>query len=606
LGGGRAAEVAGAIDAPFPKLLVANRGEIAVRIIQACRELGVRTVAVYSEADVDALHVALADEAYPIGPAPSAASYLQIERLINVALQAEARAVHPGYGFLAENSGFARACLNAGLVFVGPTPEAMDAMGGKIPARRLAQSEDVPVVPGESAGIETIEHAMAVAARVGYPLAIKASAGGGGRGLKVVQDPGELETALGSARREGQAYFGDPTVFIERYVAQPRHIEVQVLADNHGNAVSLGQRDCSVQRHHQKLIEEAPALIPARLAAAMDAAALRLVRRIGYSGAGTLEFLLDGDDFYFLEMNTRIQVEHTVTEMVTGIDLVQAQIRIAAGEPLWFSQADVRMQGHAIQCRINAEDPTRDFRPAPSTIRAFRAPSGAGVRLDSAVYPGYTIPPHYDSLIAKLITWAESREAARRRMLRALDEFVLEGPPTTIPFHRLALAQPEFIAARATTGFVSRLDLAALDTSQRTLPGAATVAVAASPSENGGTAQVGASRRFQVRVEGKPFLVEVAEVRAGPGRNGRGREKRGSGAQVDGTVSSPMHGVVIRVPVSEGQRVEQGAVVCVVEAMKMENEIVAPHAGVVSGITVKAGDTVDVGTLLLRITASPS
>jgi acetyl-CoA/propionyl-CoA carboxylase biotin carboxyl carrier protein len=589
------------IDAPFPKLLVANRGEIAVRIIQACRELGVQTVAVFSEADADALHVALADEAYPIGPAPSAASYLQIERLINVALDSGAQAVHPGYGFLAENSGFARACMNAGLIFVGPTPEAMDAMGGKIPARRLAQMEDVPVVPGESTGIETVEHALAVAARVGYPLAIKASAGGGGRGLKVVQSPEELEPALASARREGQAYFGDPTVFIERYIAQPRHIEVQVLADNHGNAVSLGQRDCSVQRHHQKLIEEAPALIPARLAAAMDAAALRLVRRIGYSGAGTLEFLVDGDDFYFLEMNTRIQVEHTVTEMVTGIDLVQAQIRIAAGEPLWFEQDDVRVEGHAIQCRINAEDPTHDFRPTPSTIRAFRPPSGAGIRLDSAVYTGYTIPPHYDSLIAKLIAWAPSREAARRRMLRALDEFVLEGPPTTIPFHRLALEQPAFIAGHATTGFVARLDLAALDIHQRSLPITTVAPATAAPADGSTAPSLAQARRFQVRVEGKPFLVEVAEVRAAPGRASRSREKRGSDAQTDGTVISPMHGVVVRVPVAEGQQVEQGDVVCVVEAMKMENEIVAPHAGAVTDIAVKVGDTVDSGTLILRI-----
>ena len=430
-----------------------------MRIIQACRELGIASVAVYSDADADSLHALLADEAYPIGPPPVAASYLDVERILAVARACGAQAVHPGYGFLAENASFAAACLAAGLIFVGPSPRAMEAMGGKIPARRLAEAVGVPVVPGESAAIERLEQAEAIAGRVGYPLAIKASAGGGGRGLKVVREAAELPAALEAARREGQAYFADPTVFIERYLAEPRHVEVQILADNYGHAVSLGQRDCSVQRSHQKLIEEAPALLTEGLSEAMDAAALRLVEEIGYSGAGTLEFLVEGDSFYFLEMNTRIQVEHTVTEMVTGVDLVQAQLRIAAGEALWFGQDDVVSRGHAIECRINAEDPAQGFRPAPTRIDAYRPPSGNGIRVDSHCYAGYTIPPHYDSMIGKLIVWGEDRETARRRMLRALDEFVLEGPPTTIPFHQLALNQPEFIAACASTGFVARLDL---------------------------------------------------------------------------------------------------------------------------------------------------
>ncbi|MDB5077569.1 MAG: acetyl-CoA carboxylase, biotin carboxylase [Chloroflexi bacterium] len=586
--------------APFHKVLIANRGEIAVRVIQACRELGIQTVAVYSEADTDAMHVLLADEAYLVGPAAAAASYLNIERILEVAQESGAEAIHPGYGFLAENSAFVRACIAAGIVFIGPPPEAMEAMGGKISARQLAETLGVPVVPGESAAIENEDHAHAVANRVGYPLAIKASAGGGGRGLKVVREPGELPAALESAQREGQAYFKDATVFIERYVQEPRHVEVQILADAAGNVVSLGQRDCSVQRQHQKLIEEAPANIPAAMSQAMDAAATRLVAGIGYSGAGTLEFLVDGDDFYFLEMNTRIQVEHTVTEMVTGIDLVQAQIRVAAGEPLWLTNEDIVIQGHAIECRINAEDPAQGFRPAPAQVTAFRAPTGYGIRLDSAVYPGYTIPSHYDSMVAKLIAWAEDRDASRKRMLRALDEMILQGPPTTIPFHQLALQHPDFVAGTATTGFVSRLDMTALAGTQRALPATATIAATPNGDQSDGHG-VKDLRTFQVRVEGKPYTVEVGEVVALSGKAARSnRGKRHSGA-TDGAVTSPMHGVVIRVPVEVGAVVERGTVVCVIEAMKMENEILAPHDGTIADIEVKAGDTVDVGASLLRV-----
>jgi len=584
-------------EPPFRKVLIANRGEIAVRIIQACRELGIASVAVYSEADADSLHVLLADEAYPIGPPPAASSYLDGERILAAARTSGAEAVHPGYGFLAENAAFAAACLDAGLIFVGPSPGAMEAMGGKIPARRLAEAAGVPVVPGESTAIERLEQAEAVAERVGYPLAIKASAGGGGRGLKVVRSAAELPAALDAARREGQAYFADPTVFIERYLAEPRHVEVQILADNYGHAISLGQRDCSVQRSHQKLIEEAPALLQDRLREEMDAAALRLVGQIQYSGAGTLEFLVEDDRFYFLEMNTRIQVEHTVTEMVTGIDLVQAQLRIAAGEALWFGQDDIVCRGHAIECRINAEDPSQGFRPAPARITAYRPPGGNGIRVDSHCYADYTIPPHYDSMIGKLIAWGEDREMARRRMLRALEEFVLEGPPTTIPFHQLALSQPEFVAARASTGFVARLDLSALPGYvSRTLPAAVRSAVPAAalpqPISSGG-------RRFQVQVDGQPFIVDIAEERGGTQpRRGRSRDTATVAA---GAVTSPMHGVVIRVPVEEGQQVERGAVVCVVEAMKMENEVLAPQDGTVRGILVQTGDTVDAGVLLLEI-----
>ena len=586
---------------PFRSLLIANRGEIAVRIIQACRELGIATVAIYSEADAEALHVLLADRAYAVGPAPASLSYLNIARIVEVARESGAEAIHPGYGFLAEHAGFARACLEAGLTFVGPPPQAMEAMGGKIPARQLAERAGVPVVPGESAAIESVAQAESVAARVGYPLAIKASAGGGGRGLKVVGGPEELAAALEAARREGQAYFGDPTVFIERYVAEPRHVEVQILADAYGAVVSLGQRDCSVQRQHQKLIEEAPAPVGERLRAALDAAAVRLASGIGYTGAGTLEFLVDGEDFYFLEMNTRIQVEHTVTEMVTGIDLVQAQIRIAAGEPLWFGQEEVQLSGHAIECRINAEDPAQGFRPAPSTVRQYRPPTGPGIRLDSALYPGYTIPPHYDSMVAKLIAWGETRELARRRMLRALAEFAVEGPPTTIPFHRMALAHPDFVAGRASTGFVGRLDLTQLPGGGLVLPATARQS---EPAASVPELPTGPVRRFQVAVNGARYRVELAEERAGGGGARERARSGGGGAGGDGAISSPMHGVVIRVPVAEGEAVERGAVLCVIEAMKMENEILAPQAGTVASLAVAPGDTVDAGMPLLRLVAA--
>jgi acetyl-CoA/propionyl-CoA carboxylase biotin carboxyl carrier protein len=587
-------------EASLRKVLIANRGEIALRIIQACRELGIANVAVFSEVDADALHVALADEAYPIGPPPAAESYLNIERLLAVAMQSGAEAVHPGYGFLAENSHFARACLDAGLVFVGPPPEAMEAMGGKIPARRRAEAAGVPVVPGDSVAIESLAQAAEIAGRIGFPLAIKASAGGGGRGLKVVRSPEELPSALESAQREGQAYFKDPTVFIERYIAEPRHVETQVLCDMHGNAVSLGQRDCSVQRHHQKLIEEAPALIPEAMRQAMDAASLRLVMEIGYVSAGTLEFLVDGDRFYFLEMNTRIQVEHTVTEMITGVDLVQAQLRIAAGEPLWFRQEDVLVRGHAIQCRINAEDPRHGFRPAPAQVRSYRPPSGAGIRIDSAVYPGYAIPAHYDSMVAKLIAHGENREMARWRMLRALDEFVLDGPPSTIPFHIAAVQQPEFVEGRATTGMVARMDVQALPEHARHLPGPVPEPAPAVESNGAG----GQARRFTVRLDGASYTVEVAELGRQVGAGRRDRSRRASQIQADGLVTSPMHGVVIRVPVEAGSQVEQGTVVCVIEAMKMENEVLAPHQGTVADLTVKVGDTVDAGTTLMRVHAA--
>lgn len=588
---GQEANVSDAHGWPFSKVLIANRGEIAVRVIQACREIGLATVAVYSEADRDALHVLLADEAREIGPAPAAQSYLDIPRIIATALETGAGAVHPGYGFLSENASFARACLEAGLIFVGPSPESMDAVGGKIAARSLAERLGIPVVPGETAALENAEQAAVVAGRVGYPVAIKASAGGGGRGLKVVSSPDDLAAALESAQREGAAYFADPMVFLERYVSAPRHIEVQLAGDAQGAVVAVGTRDCSVQRNHQKLIEEGPAPLDTELASRIMGDAVRLAREIGYTGAGTAEFLVSGNDYYFLEMNTRIQVEHTVTEEVSGVDLVKMQLRVAAGEPLGFTQDDCLPRGHAIECRINAENAAAKFRPGPGLVTRYRPPTGPGIRLDSAVYQGYTIPSTYDSMVAKLIAYGRDRDEAIRRMVRALDQFDIAGVPTTIPFHRHVMTDPLFVAGAVPTTYVSGLDLSDLPryTPETVAPVAVSTTVEAA----------GSGEEFVVAVDGKNFNVRVASARA-QSRSRRGPRGRG-GPEADGAVLSPMHGVVLRVAVEEGQQVEEGALLMIVEAMKMENEIIAPRTGTISALTVTAGATVDVGATLATI-----
>lgn len=437
----------------FRRVLIANRGEIAVRIIRACRELGIQAVVVYSEADAEALHVELADEAVCIGPPQPAQSYLNIERIIEAAKRVGAEAVHPGYGFLAENADFARACAEQGLTFIGPGPEAIRVMGLKAEARRVAVDAGVPVVPGSEGTVRDGAEAAEVARRIGYPLLIKAHAGGGGRGIRVVRHEEELSAALAAAGREAGAAFGNSEVYLERYVEEPRHVEVQILADRHGNVVHLGERECSVQRRRQKIIEEAPspALTP-ELRRAMTDAALRIARAIGYVNAGTVEFILDREgNFYFIEMNTRIQVEHPVTEMITGIDIVKLQLAIASGEPLPFRQEDVEFHGWALECRITAEDPERSFLPWPGTITAFRAPSGPGVRVDEGVQSGHKVHPYYDSLLAKVITWGQDREEARRRMLRALHEFRIEGVRTIIKLHQRILSDPRFIAGNVHT-----------------------------------------------------------------------------------------------------------------------------------------------------------
>jgi acetyl-CoA carboxylase, biotin carboxylase subunit len=441
------------------KVLVANRGEIAVRVIRACRERGLATVAVYSEADREALHVLMADEAYEIGPPPAGDSYLRIERLVEVARGAGADAVHPGYGFLAENAAFAEACRSGGLIFVGPPPAAIRAMGDKTAARRLARDLGVPMVPGTVEPVTSEEEARAAARQIGLPVMIKAALGGGGKGMRLVQHETQLADALRLARAEAQGAFGDAAVYLERYVAEPRHIEIQILADTHGAVVHLGERECSIQRRHQKLVEECPSpCVDATLRARMGEAACRLARAAGYQNAGTVEFLVDAErNFYFLEMNTRLQVEHPVTEMVTGIDLVREQLRVAAGEPLGYTQGDIAWRGAAIECRINAEDPFAGWLPSPGTITGLRSPAGPWVREDAGAYEGYTVPRYYDTLLSKLIVWGPDRPAAIARMARALAEYKVAGVRTTIPVLKHIVAHDDFRAGRLSTAFLERV-----------------------------------------------------------------------------------------------------------------------------------------------------
>jgi acetyl-CoA carboxylase biotin carboxylase subunit len=444
----------------FHKVLIANRGEIALRIIRACKELGIKTVAVYSTADSESLHVKLADESVCIGPASSLQSYLNINAIISAAELTDAEAIHPGYGFLSENAAFAEICENCGITFIGPTSESMRIMGDKISARQAVIKENVPILPGTKEGVHDVNEAVKIAKKIGFPVIIKATAGGGGRGMKIVHSPAALPNAFATARAEAQAGFGNPEVYIEKYCENPRHVEIQILGDKHGNVIHLGERDCSIQRRHQKLIEEAPSTVSTpELRKAMGEAAVRAAKAVGYSSAGTMEFLVDKENnFFFMEMNTRIQVEHPVTEMVTGVDIVREQIRCAAGVKLRYKQSDIKINGHAIECRINAEDPFK-FTPCPGKITSYHTPGGLGVRVDSFVYDQYVVLPHYDSLIAKLIVHAETREDAIRRMARALDEYIVEGIKTTIPFHKRIMANKDFIEGNIDTSFLERLVL---------------------------------------------------------------------------------------------------------------------------------------------------
>ncbi|HEY6873883.1 MAG TPA: acetyl-CoA carboxylase biotin carboxylase subunit [Geobacteraceae bacterium] len=441
----------------FHKILIANRGEIALRIIRACKELGIKTVAVYSTADSESLHVRLADESVCIGPPASLQSYLNINAIIAAAELTDAEAIHPGYGFLSENAAFAEICENCGITFIGPSSESMRLMGDKISARQAVIKEDVPILPGTKEGVKDVNEAIKIAKKIGFPVIIKATAGGGGRGMKIVHSPAALPNAFATARAEAQAGFGNPEVYIEKYCENPRHVEIQILGDKHGNVIHLGERDCSIQRRHQKIIEEAPSTVSTpELRTAMGAAAVRAAKAVGYSSAGTMEFLVDKhNNFYFMEMNTRVQVEHPVTEMVTGVDIIREQIRSAAGLKLRYTQSDIKINGHAIECRINAEDPVK-FTPSPGKITAYHTPGGPGVRVDSFVYDQYTVLPHYDSLIAKLVVHADTREAAIKRMARALDEYIIEGIKTTIPLHKAIMANKDFIEGNIDTSFLER------------------------------------------------------------------------------------------------------------------------------------------------------
>jgi acetyl-CoA/propionyl-CoA carboxylase, biotin carboxylase, biotin carboxyl carrier protein len=570
----------------FSKVLVANRGEIAIRVFRTLRELGIGSVAVYSDADRFARHAAYADEAYSVG------GYLDPEELAAVAVRASAEAVHPGYGFLAENAGFARACEAAGLVWVGPPAEAIELMGTKTVARETMRAAGVPIVPGTTDPIGSAEDVVRLGEELGYPLIVKAVAGGGGKGMKLVHSAEEAERAFESAGREGQAFFANAGVYVERYLVDPRHVEVQVLADAHGNVVHLGERDCTIQRRHQKLVEETPSpAVGEELRARIGAIAVDAARAAGYRSAGTIEGLLSAEgDYYFMEMNTRIQVEHTVTEAVTGIDLVREQLRIAAGEALSWTQDAIQFWGHAIECRINAEDVAAGFMPAPGTITVYREPAGPGVRVDSGVAAGSEISPLYDPMIAKLIVHDVDREHARRRMLRALDEFELGGVKTLLGFHRALLRHPCFVDGATCHGLVESDELAAAAAELERAPAGEAAALNGRVRERVTQVEVD-GRRFDVKVlEPEPPWVELAHRRA--------ERRRTRGGAADEEVVSPMQGTVIAVKVAVGDEVRAGQVVCVVEAMKMENEIVAHRDGVVSALGVEAGQAVRNGDLI--------
>jgi len=580
----------------FRKVLIANRGEIAVRILRACRELDIPAVAVYSDADREGAHVAMADEAYRIGPAPAPQSYLNADRIFEVARDAGCDAVHPGYGFFAENAAFARRCAAEGLTFIGPSPHAIERMGGKLAARQAAQAAKMPIVPGSLEPVTSAAEAQKLAKKFGFPIALKAAAGGGGKGLKVAHDASEVEQALALAAKEGVTYFSDATVYVERYLSRPKHVEVQVLGDKHGSVVHLGERECSLQRRHQKLVEETPAGIGERVRHKLHAAAVRLAQSIGYDSAGTIECLVEGDEFYFLEMNTRIQVEHTVTEATWGVDLVKAQIRIAAGEQLWLSQEALSPRGHAIECRINAEAPADGFRPSAGRITKYAAPAGPGVRVDGAAYAGWVMPQEYDSLLAKLVAWGEDREDARRRMLRALGEFAVEGVDTTIPLFRALLADPLFVR-----GHYATPDLESFVRERFPKKGSPPSSTA-EPREAPRTVVVEVNeKRFEVRVYG----LAGDAVTLDPPASTRGRSAKFRAPKkvaIDGrSVPAPMHGIVAEMRVWPGDVVRDGQVVAIIEAMKMMNEVVAHQSGTVMSVDAKVGDTVESGAPLVTL-----
>jgi acetyl-CoA/propionyl-CoA carboxylase, biotin carboxylase, biotin carboxyl carrier protein len=592
----------------FRKVLIANRGEIAVRVLRTCRELGIATVAVYSELDRDALHVRLADEAWALGGSTAAESYLNTDAILEAIRSSGAEAVHPGYGFFSENADFARAITAEGVAFVGPPPEAIEVMGDKISARLAAERGGVAGVPGRSEPLANPDELIAFGEEVGWPVAVKAAYGGGGRGMKVVGSAAEAAAAMESAQREAKSSFGRDEVYPERYLTWPRHIEMQVFADTSGGAVWLGERDCSAQRRHQKLVEEAPApALPDEIRTAMGEAAVQVARACGYVNAGTVEFLYQDGDFFFLEMNTRLQVEHPVTEAITGMDLVAEQLRVAAGEPLSFTQDDVERRGHAIECRINAEDPAGGrFLPSPGRITRLVAPDGPFTRFDAGYAGGDEVSQYYDNLVAKLVVWGRDREEARKRMLRALDELEVEGIATTVPAHKAILGHPDFAAATHSTKWVEdTLDLSGV---------AATPAATAPPAAEGDGEAPRVRRDVDVEVNGRRYSVALwvpdlgPVVVAGAGGGGRPRPRAAAasakgGAAGAGQVTVPMQGTIVKVLVTVGDVVEVGQALCVLEAMKMENNIEAAIAGTVSEIRVEPGSAVGAGDVVLVISS---
>jgi acetyl-CoA/propionyl-CoA carboxylase biotin carboxyl carrier protein len=590
----------------FTKVLVANRGEIAVRVIRALDELGIASVAVYSEADRDAQHVLRASEAHLLGPGPAAESYLNVDKLLAAIEASGAEAVHPGYGFLAENAAFARRLEEAGITFIGPPASAIDAMGSKTRARELMRDAGVPIVPGTTEAVESIEAAARIAEEIGYPIAVKAAGGGGGKGFRVALEPDKLGDAFEGAAREGEKFFSDPTVYLERYLPDPRHVEVQVLADGHGTVVHLGERDCSIQRRHQKLIEESPApLVDVELRERIGKIAVEAARAVDYRSAGTIEGLLADGEYFFLEMNTRVQVEHCVTEAVTGVDIVREQVLIAAGEPISFAQEDIRWHGHAIECRINAEDAARNFAPAPGTITSYREPSGPGVRVDSGVTAGSEITPLYDPMVAKLIVWDADRERATRRMARALEEFEVGGVRTLIPFHKAIMASEQWARGETCRDLIE--DKAWLKTLAQPKPEPPSSEEGEETVERDYVVEV-SGKRFDVRVRGEapPVLASTTNGGAPAARPSPRRERRSGGGGGGGAdaLTSPLQGNVFKVLVEAGAEVEEGALVCIIEAMKMENEITAHKAGKIAELPIEEGTAVTPGDTLAVITSS--
>jgi acetyl-CoA/propionyl-CoA carboxylase, biotin carboxylase, biotin carboxyl carrier protein len=584
----------------FGKVLVANRGEIAIRVMRTLREMGIGSVGVYSEADRETPAVRFADEAYLLGPPTPAESYLNIEKIIEVAKEASAEAVHPGYGFLAENADFARALDDAGLVFIGPPAAAIEAMGSKTRAREIMQDAGVPIVPGTTEPSPDVDAALKTAAEIGYPVACKAAGGGGGKGFRVAMSEDELADAFEGAAREGEKFFSDDRVYLERYLEDPRHVEVQVLADSHGDVIHLGERDCSIQRRHQKLIEEAPGpLVDSDMRERIGKIATDAAAAVDYRGAGTIEGMQVGDDYFFLEMNTRVQVEHCVTEMVTGVDIVREQIHVAAGEPLSIAQDDVELRGHAIECRINAEAAHRNFAPAPGPIESYIEPAGPGVRVDSGLEAGGEVTPLYDPMVAKLIVWDVDRPSASRRMLRALSEYRIEPLTTLIPFHQAVMASDEW--AEAST-FRERIgDKKWLKTLAPEAPPATKDDDGSEPKEE---------RTYQVEVNGRLHSVRVIggaapAAAANPAtakRPPRRERSAGGGGGAGGPeLASPLQGTVFKVAVEQGQDVAEGDLVLVIEAMKMENEITAHRAGKIAEIRVAEGASVNSGDVLAVI-----